>query len=98
MAKVVPIDLVRLRSATATYVAILCDSLPALEAVTSPDRVAAEPDAEVMACLCESVEAALDVDDAPATPAAILTTLCHLLGSELPPRAPGSTAAYLPHP
>ena len=93
MGTVVPIDLVRLRSATAMYVAILYDSLPALEALTSPDCAAAQPDADLMACLRESVEAALDIDDAPGTPAAILTTLCHLLGPVLPPRAPGSPGA-----
>jgi hypothetical protein len=77
---VAPIDLVRLRTATAMYVAILYDSLPALETLTSPDCASARPGAELMACLRESVEAALDIDDAPGTPAAILTTLCHLLG------------------
>jgi len=94
MGTVEPTDLVTLGSATAMYVAILYDSLPGLEALTSPDGGAARPDGELMARLRESVEAALDIDDAPGTPAAILTTLCHLLGSELP----ALPAAHLPHP
>jgi hypothetical protein len=86
MRTVVPIDLVRLRSATATYVAILYDSLPTVEALAEN-----EPEAEPMARLRDSVEAALDIDDAPGTPTAILTALCRLLGT--PPPAEGARDA-----
>jgi hypothetical protein len=80
MGMVVPIDLVRLRSATAAYVAILYDSLPRLERLTAPDTGPNPRDAELMARLRDCIEGALDIDDAPGTPAAILTILCHLLG------------------
>jgi hypothetical protein len=84
---VVPIDLGSLRSATAVYVAILYDSLPTVEALAE-----SEPEAGPMARLRDSVEAALDIDDAPGTPAAILSALCRLLGT-LPPAegAPGAS-------
>ncbi|TMC03764.1 MAG: hypothetical protein E6J41_26560 [Chloroflexi bacterium] len=85
MATVVPIELIRLRSATATYVAILYDTLPALEALVED-----EPDAGPVARFRDTLEAALDAADAPGTPAAILTTLGHLLGTAPPTAgAPG---------
>jgi hypothetical protein len=95
---VVPFDLVRLRSATATFVAILNASLPALESLASADP---EPDQQDtgLARLRDSIEAALDIDDSPGTPASILTTLCHLLGS-IPPTAGAGCClrSGLPHP
>ena len=94
MGTVVPIDLMRLRSATAAYVAILHDSLPHLERLTAPDTGPDPHDAELIARLCDCIEAALDIDDAPGTPAAILTTLCHLLGAG--PLAAGVSAPAAP--
>ncbi len=76
----VPIDLLRLRSATAAYLAILRDSLPALDGLAQAASAYAIETAEPMAELCESVRAALNVDDAPGTPAAIRTALARLLG------------------
>lgn len=80
MGTTVPIDLIRLRSATATYLAILRDSVPALEVLVQAATTRQPEGAEPMAELHQNVQAALDVDDAPGTPAAILTLLAQLLG------------------
>lgn len=79
MATKVPIELLRLRSATTAYLAILRGSVPALHGLVitwSPEPERGEPMAE----LCDSVQAALDVDDAPGTPSAIGAALARLLG------------------
>ena len=70
-----PLALLRLRSATAAYLAILRTTLPALEtmaAYADPPELRLTPDvATPIQDLAEAVRAALGVDDAPGTPAAI---------------------------
>ena len=70
-----PLDLLRLRSATAAYLAILRTTLPVVEALAlyaDPPELVLTPDvATPVYDLVESVRAALEVDDAPGTPAAI---------------------------
>ena len=76
----VPIDLLRLRSATRAYLAILRDSVPAHDDLATSAPVPMPEGCESITALRESVRAALDVDDAPGTPAAILVTLAQLVG------------------
>ncbi len=80
MGRTVPIDLLRLRSATAAYLFILRDVVAPLDAIMPG---AGHPEGEgweAMAELRESMHAALDVCDAPGTLAAILRCVARLIG------------------
>lgn len=70
-----PLALLRLRSATAAYLAILRTTLPAVETMAayadSPELLLTPDVATPTQDLAEAVRAALEVDDAPGTPAAI---------------------------
>jgi hypothetical protein len=69
MGTMVPIELIRLRSATTTYLEILRDSLPLVEALAHRDELPMAPLAE----LHEAIQSAVDMQDAAGTPAAIRT-------------------------
>ncbi len=83
MGESVSLDLLRLRSATSAYTAILRDVVPALEAMTAladpPELILTGADTP-FADLLASVQAGLEVDDAPGTPASIRHRLAVLLG------------------
>src|SRR5262249_23128531 len=70
-----PLELLRLYSATAVYLAILRDTLPALEAMAAyadlPKLILTPDVATPVHDLLEAVRAAVEADDAPGTPAAI---------------------------
>jgi hypothetical protein len=97
MGTMVPIELIRLRSATTTYLEILRDSLPLVEALTHRDELPMAPLAE----LHEAIQSAVDPQDAAGTPAAIRTALAVLLGEtdppDRPPRARSARGSVLPH-
>jgi hypothetical protein len=61
MGTMVPIELIRLRSATATFVAILRDGLPLIEAIAQREELREAPMAE----LREGIQAALEMEDVP---------------------------------
>jgi hypothetical protein len=81
-----PLDILRLRSATAAYLAILRTTLPVVEAMAAyadPPELILTPDvATPVHDLLESVRAALEVDDAPGTPAAIERLVAAVLGDD----------------
>jgi hypothetical protein len=84
MGTMVPIELVRLRSATSTYLEILRDGVPLVEALAQRDDLRMAPLAE----LHEAIRSAVDVPNLPGTPAAIRTALAVLLGETNPPDRP----------
>ena len=79
-----PFDLLRLRSATVAYLAILRDTLPAVEAMAAcadpPELILTPGVTTPVHDLAEAVRVALEVDDAPGTPAAIERLLSVALG------------------
>jgi hypothetical protein len=97
MGTMVPIELVRLRSATTMDMEILRDSLPQVEALAQRDDLRMAPLAE----LHEAIRSAVDMPNLPGTPAAIRTALAVLLGETNPPDRPPRTrsvrGSVLPH-
>ncbi len=83
MGEPVSMELLRLRSATSAYAAILRDVVPALEAMAAtadpPELVLTGADTPFNDLL-ESVRAGLAVDDGPGTPADIRRRVAVLLG------------------
>lgn len=96
MGMMVPIELIRLRSATDRYLEILRDSLPLVEALAHRDDL---PTA-LLAELHGAIQSAIDMLDVPGTPATIRIALAILLGETNPPDRPWAGSArgsVLPH-
>lgn len=80
MGQRVPMELLKLRSATTAYLSILRDVLPVLEGAAEIMDPPGTEDGQPMRELVECVRAGVEVADAPGTPTSIAAMLAIVLG------------------